>query len=82
MRVMLQVRDIVVNAADARPVRASWRDRDQAHEVPLGHLQHLLAAELPLGFAILSELRDWVQGRVCSAVWVGARRYKVGEWAR
>ena len=72
--------DVVVNAANTRPVRVSWHYRDQAHEVPLGHLH--LAADPPLGLAILRGLRDWKQGRVCSEVWVGAVRYKAGEWAK
>ena len=72
----------MVNAADARPVRFSWQDRDQAHEVPLGHLHRLLAADPPLGLAILRGLRDWEQGRVYLEVWVGAGRYKAGQWAR
>ena len=71
----------MVSAANARPVRLSWRDCDQAHELPLGHLHHLIAAAPPLGLAILRGLRDWEQGRVCSEVWVGARSYKAGEWA-
>ena len=73
---------MVVDATNARPVRVSWRDRDQAHEVPLGHLHRLLAADPPLRSAILRGLRDWERGRVYSEVWVGARRYKFGEWAR
>ena len=72
-----------MNTTDARPVRASWRDRDAAHEVPLGHLHGLLAADPPLGWAILRGLRDWEQGGGgCLEVWVGAGRCRVGEWAR
>ena len=69
----------MVNATDARPVRVSWRDCDQAHEVPLRHLHRLLAADAPLGLAILRGLRDWEQGRVCSEMWVGAGRYRAWE---
>ena len=50
--------------------------------MPLGHLHRLLAADPPLGWAILRGLRDWEQGRVCLEVWVGAGRYEAGEWAR
>ena len=35
-----------------------------------------------LGLAILRGLRDWEQRRVCSEVWVGARRYRAREQAR
>ena len=62
-------------------MRVSSRDRGAAHEVPLGHLHRNVAADLSLGLAILRGLRDWEQGRVCSEVWVGARRYKAREWA-
>ena len=51
--VSLQVADVVVSAADAWPVRVSWRDRDQAYEVPVAYLHRLLAADPPLGLAIL-----------------------------
>ena len=78
----LQVTDVVIHATDARPVCASLRDRDAAYEVPLWHLQRLVGVNPPLGLAILRELRDWEQGRVCSEVWVGAGRYRAGEWAR
>ena len=70
------------NAGDARPVLVSWREANQAHEVPLGHLHRLLVSDPPLRLAILRRLRDWEQGRVCSEVWVGAGRYKAGEWAK
>ena len=60
---------------------ASWRDRDAAHEVPFGHLHRLVADDPPLGLAILRGPRDWQQGRVCSEVWVCARRDRAGEWA-
>ena len=66
--------DVVVNATDTRPVRASWRDRDAGHEVPLRHVHQLLAADPPLRLAILRGLRDREQGKVCSEVWVGAGR--------
>ena len=72
---------MVANTIDARPVRVSWRDRHQVHEVTLGYLHLLLAADPPLGLAILRRLRDWEQGRVCSEVWVGAGTYRAGEWA-
>ena len=78
----LQVTNVVINTTDTRPVRMSWRDRDASCEVPVGHLHRLVAAEPPLWRAILRWLRDWEQGRVCSEVWVGARRYRSGEWAR
>ena len=81
MPVSMQVTDVVVSATDARPVRGSWHDRDEAHEVPTGHLHRLLAAVPPLGLAILRGLRDREQGRVCSEVWVGARRCRAREWA-
>ena len=80
--VSLQVTDVVVNTTDARPVRVSWRVRHAAHEVPLGQLHRLLAADPPLGLAIIRGLRDWELGRVCSEVGVGARRYRAGEWTR
>ena len=71
-----------MNATDARPVHVSQRDRDAAHEVPLGHLHRIVAADPPLGSAILRGLRDWEHGKVCSDVWVGAGGYRAGEWAR
>ena len=73
--------DVLINATDTRPVHVSCRDRDAAHEVPLRHLHHLVAANLPLGLAILRGLRDWEQGRVCWEVWVGTGRYRAREWA-
>ena len=82
MSVSSQVTDVVINATDARPVRASCLERDAAHVVPLGDLHRLAAADPPLGLAILRGLRHWKQGRVCSEVWVGAERYRAGEWAR
>ena len=80
--VSLHVAHVVVKATDGQPARASWQHHDRAHKVPLGHLHRLLAADSPLGSAILRGLRDWEQGRVCSEMWVGAGRYKAGEWAR
>ena len=76
----LQVADVVANAENAWPVRVSWRDRDRAHEVSQVH--RLLAADPHLGWAILRGLRYREQHSVCSEVWVGARRYKAGEWAK
>ena len=73
---------MVVNTTDVRPVRASWRECHRAHEVPLGHLHCLLTADPPLGWAILRGSGDGEKGRVCSEMWVGAARYRVGEWAR
>ena len=64
-----------------RLVRVSWRDHDAAHEVPLEHRHRLVAADPPLGLAVLRGLRDWEQGRVYSKVWVGAGRYRAGKWA-
>ena len=72
----------MINATDTWPVLVSWRDRDAAHEVPLRQLHRLVAADPPLGLAILRGLGDWEQGRVSSEVWVGAGRYRAGEWAR
>ena len=73
--------DLVINATDAWPVRASLRNRDVAHELPLARLQRLVAADPPLALAISRGLRDWEQGRVSSDVCVGAGRYRAGEWA-
>ena len=81
MSVSLQVTPVVINATDARPVNVSCRDRDAAHEVPLRHLHRLVTADPPLELAIWRGLRDWEQERVCSEVWVGAGRYRAGEWA-
>ena len=81
MPLSLQVPDVVVNTTDMRPVRLSWRDRDAAHEVALGHLHRLVAADPPLGWAILRGLRDWERGRALLRG-VGAGRYRAGEWAR
>ena len=67
-----------MNVTDARPACVSWRDRHAAHEVPLGHLQRLLAPDPPVGLAILRGLRDWEQWRVYAEVWVGAGRCGAG----
>ena len=82
LSVSLPVTDVVINATDARPARASWRDGNAANEVPLGHLRRLVAADPRLGLGTLRGLRDCEQRRVFSEVWVGATRYMAGEWAR
>ena len=63
-------------------MRVSSRDRKAAYELPFGHLRRLVAADPPLGWAIVRGLRDWEEKRVCSEVWVGEGRYTSGEWAR
>ena len=70
LSVSLPVTDVVINATDARPARVSWRDRNAAYEVPLGHLRRLVAADPRLGLRTLRGLRDCEQRRVCSEVWV------------
>ena len=66
----------------SRPLCVSWRGRDQAHEVHLGHLHRLIAADPPLGLASWRGLTDWEHRRVCSERWVGAQTYKAEEWPK
>ena len=45
-------------------------------------MHRLIGTDTSKGFAILTGLRDWEHGRVCSEVSVASKQYKAGEWPR
>ena len=63
-------------------MRIACRDRDQAHELPLGSLHRLLATYPASGLPIIRGSRDWEHGRVCLEVLVTSKKYTAGEWTR
>ena len=66
---------------DIRPIRVVWSNQDGEGNVGLRGLHKVLTQDAALWLVMLSGLKDWEYGPMCSELWGPLQPYKPSQWA-